>query len=520
MPHWLALALPALPLQLAQRRFDPALARTLALAVIDGPVQRARVAYCNGPAAAAGIHSGMALAAAQALSRTLITLQRDPVRERAALHELACWAYQFSAQIVTDARGVTEECGPDSVLLLETGASERLFGGRVSLHRRIQRELQQLGYEAASASAATPGAARLLARARAAGRDPGESAAAADPQQLARILGPLPHSLFHWAEPVGTRLAALGLDTIGEVLALPRDALARRLGTDLLVDLDRALGRCADPQPPFHPPERFSARAEMPADIIDVARLLPPLQRLLLLLEGFLRGHGAGATALLLTARHSPRRTLPLPHTQVPLALAAPERDPQRLLQLYAERLARIRLAAPVVLLELQLERMAGYIPSSGSFLPPSPHAPGAGSDILQLAELLHARLGSEGVFQLQARSDHRPECAYRLLPLTPDPPRQPDTPPAPAQRPLLLLPVPCPLAPPAADHTLPAYRGALALLAGPERIETGWWEQGPQPRAIVHRDYYVARNPRGQTVWVYRELAAPQRWFLHGFFA
>jgi protein ImuB len=66
----------------------------------------------------------------------------------------------------------------------------------------------------------------------------------------------------------------------------------------------------------------------------------------------------------------------------------------------------------------------------------------------------------------------------------------------------------------------LPLYRGPLVLLAGPERIEAGWWDLGQPRRATVHRDYFVARNRHGQTLWIYRELAAPHRWFLHGFFA
>jgi protein ImuB len=512
------LALPQLPLQLAQRRLDPALAQALALAVVEGPVQRARVVHCNDQARGHGVRPGMPLAAAQALVRELIAVERDPAREHSALQELACWAYQFSPGIVAcdDRRG--------SGLLLETGASERLFGGRRRLHERITRELRQLGYHAVGASAATPGAARMLSAARAAGlvTPPARGHGAADaddPAQLGRAIGALPLDLLGWEEPVTARLQALGLATVGAVLALPRDAFARRFGVARLADLDRVLGRVADPQPPFLPPERFTARIELPADTENVTLLQQPLQRLLLLLEGFLRGQNAGATALLLTALHSPRRAQSPEPTRLPLALAAPERDPLRLLQLYTERLARIRLPAPAVLLELQLERSAPYLPVSGSFLPPSPQdAPDA--DILRLAELLHARLGSDGVFQLQALGDHRPEFAYRVTPLSPDPPRTPAPQPAPAQRPLLILPEPRALAQPCADQPLPSYRGPLALLAGPERIESGWWDLGQPRRATVHRDYYVARNPQGQTLWVYRELAAPHRWFLHGYFA
>jgi protein ImuB len=246
--------------------------------------------------------------------------------------------------------------------------------------------------------------------------------------------------------------------------------------------------------------------------------LLPPLRHLLLLLEGFLRGKGAGATALQLRAHHSPRRDHANTPTLIDLALASPERDVPRLLQLFTERMARVRLREPAVELELQLERMDDWQAHNASFLPPALQAHGV--DALHLAEMLHARLGTEGVFQLQALGDHRPEYAYRTLALTPDPPASPTVAPPPAQRPMLILTTPRALHAGHADEGRPLYGGPLALLAGPERIEAGWWDLGYPQRATVHRDYFVARNPRGQTLWIYRELVAPHRWFLHGFFS
>lgn len=511
MSTWLALALPALPLQLARRTLDPALARALALAVVDGPVQRAHVVFCNRKARSAGIAPGMKLAAAQALARELVAIDYDAQREQATLHELACWAYQFSARIVPFASV------KGSGLLIETGASERLFGGSAKLRRRIIGELARLGFRAADASAATPAAARVLAWARAHGL---AAADAADAAQLRGALEPLPLDLLGWDEPLVESLRTLGLRTIGQVLHLPRDAFARRFGARSLLDLDRLLGSVSDPQPPFAPPERFCASIDLPADLGDVGRLLAPLGRLLLLLEGFLRGHGAGATALSLLAHHSRRRAQRTAPTTITLGLAAPERDVQRLLRLFAERLARVRLPEPAIVLELRLERMAAWTPVNSSFLPPAPDTAAQGLDALHLAETLHARLGSEGVFQLQALGDHRPERAYRIIPLTPDPPAAPDPAPAPAQRPTLFLPLPQPLRTPAADQDRPHYRGPLQLLAGPERIEAGWWDLACDTGATVHRDYFVARNQHGQTLWIYRELGAPRGWFLQGFFA
>lgn len=61
---------------------------------------------------------------------------------------------------------------------------------------------------------------------------------------------------------------------------------------------------------------------------------------------------------------------------------------------------------------------------------------------------------------------------------------------------------------------------GEFVLLAGPERIESGWWDG-----AEARRDYFIART--GQSLaWIYRERSAgkcgtrPEGWFLHGIFA
>jgi len=60
-----------------------------------------------------------------------------------------------------------------------------------------------------------------------------------------------------------------------------------------------------------------------------------------------------------------------------------------------------------------------------------------------------------------------------------------------------------------------PTLQGALALAAGPERIEAGWWD-GEE----VRRDYYVATNVRGETFWIFQEHRDLSAWFLHGVFA
>jgi len=505
MSLWLALILPALPVQLATR----ALEHPGPLVVVEGPAQRLVVAFCNQAAADCGVVPGQKLAAAQALAQPLLAVFRNREREHSTLLELAGWAYQFSAQI--SPRNSTA-----GGLLLETGASRQLFGGHARLHRRIERGLAALGFHATFGYAVTPQAAWWIAAARAHGL---HSPDASEKNQLEKALASLPLHLTGWETHIVETLHALGLATLGDVLALPRDQLNRRFGTTLLAELDRALGRLADPQPLFAPPPTFFARLELPADVIEAEQLMFPAHRLLRSLEGFLRGQDAGTTELEFTIAHDPRRARPVPRTQVPLALAARERDARRLAQLLAERLARVQLPEPAVTLALGVDHLQPFVPQHASLLPPAPGASHLSADTgwQQLAETLHARLGSERVFQLQAVDDHRPEFAYRTQPLIANAGERSSGTPSGLRRPLLILPQPAPLE---QSAETPVYDGALRLVAGPERIESGWWDFGNPIHRSVFRDYFVARNPRGQTLWVYRELAAPWRWFLHGFFA
>ena len=55
---------------------------------------------------------------------------------------------------------------------------------------------------------------------------------------------------------------------------------------------------------------------------------------------------------------------------------------------------------------------------------------------------------------------------------------------------------------------------GRLHFLEERERIETGWWDGKP-----VGRDYFVAANPSGARLWIYRELSGDKNWYLHGIF-
>jgi protein ImuB len=121
-----------------------------------------------------------------------------------------------------------------------------------------------------------------------------------------------------------------------------------------------------------------------------------------------------------------------------------------------------------------------------------------AGEDWTRLVERLAARLGGGAVHGLAVHSEHRPELAWRRTEPGAKTPA-PLEPPGP--RPRWLLETPRRLG-----------EGEFALLAGPERIESGWWD-GNEAR----RDYYIARSGDGSLAWVYRTVDG---WYQHGIFS
>jgi protein ImuB len=117
----------------------------------------------------------------------------------------------------------------------------------------------------------------------------------------------------------------------------------------------------------------------------------------------------------------------------------------------------------------------------------------------LQLLERLQARLGKEKVQTLALGNDHRPEYAWAMKNVS-----QHNAVSNYPLRPLWLLPQPRLM-----------NDNDITLLAGPERIEAGWWDG-----KSVQRDYYIARNGKGSVFWIYRQHRGTLRWYMHGIFA
>ena len=401
----------------------------------------------------------------------------DEMSEGAALARLAGWAGRFTPIV---------SLVPPRELLLEVEGSLRLLGGADRLVELVEEGLKDLEYAFATALAPTPLAATLLARGR-----PGTRLT--DRGRLEHELAHVPLGALDLAPETSAALRGIGAGTFGDCLKLPRAGLARRVGSDLLRTLDRALGRVPDPREPFVPPPRYAGALALPAAVTFVEPLLFVARRLLLEMEGYLEARGAGAAALRWTLCHHGGRS-----TRIDVGLASPARDPGRLLKLLQERLERTRLAEPVEGVELAVEEILPLVPANLDLW--RARAAASGHAWPELLDRLRARLGAGAVQGLRLASDHRPERAF----VRTDPTRDdhPDQPLQLGPRPLWLLAAPAPLEP------------NVTLVSGPERIETGWWDGGD-----VQRDYFVAEDRAGLRLWVYRERGDGRRWFLHGIF-
>ena len=364
---------------------------------------------------------------------------------------------------------------------MEVEGSLRYFGGRWKFLAQLRAGLPRLGFEARIAEAPAARAALWLAR--------------GDGSRLET----LPVAVTGLAPEALELLESLGIRTIGGLLRLPREGIVRRFGQDLLQQMDQAGGKAPELREFFVPPTRFSARLALPAPVVQAENALFAARRLLLQMEGFLAARHAGVRSFSLRLLHED-----LPETEVRVGLAACGRGAEHFARLLRERLGALVLKAPVEAIRLEAAGLEFLPEKTGSLLHDA-HA--GGEEWLRLVERLQSRLGSDAVHGLRTHPDHRPEHAFRHVALgTGNPEAAEKKNEIRGPRPLWLLDPPRRLA-----------EGEFALLAGPERIESGWWDG-----AEAQRDYFIARTGESSLAWIYRQRGAePGRsWFLHGFFA
>ncbi len=471
-------------------------------------LEQNRVMAMSADAQAAGVQAGMRRGSVQMLLPDAHFYARDLIRENASLQTVAMALLQYSPQLVIAA--------PASILI-NVGASLRLFGGIRHLCKKVLQTIAAMGMSVTLGCAVTAQGAWLLAQA--AFIRQRRARYCLSLRRLPHHLDKLPVELLPAAAPWLAWLQGIGCQQLAALRQLPRAGLQRRCGKTMLTALDCAYGDTDELYQWLEVPSQFSARTELPDRIEHAESILNFARILLLQLCGWLSKQQLATTKIQFQLEHE-RGRLAIAPTRLEISLAEATWHEEYLSRLVREHLGQLLLDAPVIALSLQATELeAMQAPSASLF----PEPGGTREEHHRLLELLVARLGADQVLQAAPLADYRPEVANNWVSVMHT--RKLATLPEQASnmmnRPAWLLAQPLPLE--VRQHR-PCYNSPLRLVSPAERIEAGWWNG-----QLVTRDYFVAENTAHLRCWIYRERISPSmqqadtdkdaRWYLHGIF-
>jgi protein ImuB len=462
-----------------------------------------KVITCCERAQRGGVRPGMMVAEALATLPGLTGIEEDLDADRLMLTELAEWAQRYSPIV-----GLEDAVAP-TCLFIDISGCASCFGGEDALVRKACAEFKQNGWTVLIALADTIGAAWAACGFALAGRH-----ASAKPQAA------LPVAALRLSAATLALLAQLGIERIGQLMALPRDEVAQRFGAEVGLRLDQMTGRVAEVIAPLHPaPDAAASWAfDDPVERRDI--IVKVLDILLERLQAILKKRLMGTRLVECVFELDGADTL-----RFECSLSRAAQTASYLRPLLHLKLEQVRVDAPIRAMSVRavvLDRMADEQPNLFDV--------GNDAALAQLLDSLTSRLGKDAVTMPRFVADPQPElacdyaaCSLALARNDPSYEGMGD------HRPLRLFPrptaieaifLPFPLrgrgagsegAPQrlriaGADH-------AVVLWRGPERIETGWWRGDD-----VQRDYYLVETADGTRWWIFQRLN-DGRWFLHGCF-
>jgi protein ImuB len=211
---------------------------------------------------------------------------------------------------------------------------------------------------------------------------------------LRESIAQLPIHVIEPAPEALTLLQNVGVKTIGDCLALPRDGVARRLGPELIDGFDRAPRQAARSADIFYAADDIQGGTTAACAAHEAEMLLFAARRLLVELCGYLAATASGAQRLSFSFAHHGREA-----TRIVLTLVSATRDADHLTSVLRERLERTALPCPATAIALESELLLPLASRNLSLLPDAGQQEEAAA---QLIERLRARLGEEAVLGLK----------------------------------------------------------------------------------------------------------------------
>jgi len=450
-----------------------------------------------------GLHPGMPLTQARALVPGLDIRPAEPESDRALLMRLAL----FAARRWTPFVAIDQ---PDG-LWLDISGCAHLFGGERRLCERILRTCRRAGFSARIAVAGATGAAHALARFAA------EEIALCPNGEEAAAIAPLPPQALRIDEETANACRRFGIDTIGELAAMPRGPLARRFGNNVLARLDQALGRSAETFDPIIPREAPRAALRFLEPILSAEAIEQVIGDLAAMLACTLEQQGLGARRVMLACDR-----VDGDEQAIVIGLASATRDSGHLASLLRMKIEQIEPGFGIEAIRLIATRSEPLAARQVASLEPDCEA-----ELPPLVDRIATRIGMHRVFQMSSIESDVPERSVRhSAPLARAAGWSREWP-----RPVRLLARPERVGKVIAE--LPdqpplrfSWRGETHRIRkadGPERIYGEWWKTLREADSV--RDYFQVEDESGARFWLFRRgdgldpRTGDLSWYIHGVF-
>ncbi len=250
-----------------------------------------------------GVHSAMPIGRAARLCPHAVFLPVDMDKYARVSREIMAVLAEFTP--------LMEPLSIDEAFLDVTG-SRALWGDGPAIARQIKARIRKVVSLAASVGVA---ANKFIAKV-ASDLDKPDGLVVVSPGTEARFLAPLPIArLWGVGKVTGTALESMGVRTIGQLAAIPEDALVARFGDTGAQLRALALGQDDRPVEPFAPPKSMGAEETFERDHRDVERLHATLRAQAERVARELRAEGYAGRTVTLKLRFADFSTLTRRHT-------------------------------------------------------------------------------------------------------------------------------------------------------------------------------------------------------------
>ena len=459
------------------------------------------VTATNALAEKQGIYKGITVADARAIRPALQVLDDDPQCPLKILRGFAEWFIRYTPVVAADL--------PDGLIMEVTGCTH-LWGSESKYVADVKKRLTAFGYSARIAMAGTIGTAWAVAR-YAQGFTIVESG-----QEMPALI-PLPPAALRLEREIAERLEKLGLRQTGSFISMPRTALRRRFGLQLLKRLDQALGCEEETIIPQVPIEPYQERLPCLEYIVTATGIEIALKQLLETLCTRLKKEEKGLRAAIFKCYRIDGKI-----EKIEIGTNRASGNTHHLFKLFEIKIDTIEPALGIELFTLDALKVEGLETVQKNLWENS-----SGLNDTHLAELLdriEGKTGAGNIYRYVPDEHYWPERSFKAAASIDEKIQTPWKTDRPRPSQLLTRPEPIEVTAPIPDYPpmLFRYKGILHKIIkadGPERIEPEWWLQQGQ-----HRDYYYVEDEQGHRYWLFRlghyDAALSYQWFIHGFFA